>query len=143
MDSEIGGVNTTVAQIQAQLGRMQSGTSTRQTVRRPEPDGTVTLVTLTVGDRALQGAPRVMSFYRYSMRSCSSGCSHTNGFQTIKPGAAVKLVFDNRPGRIYHGKIVEIPHGVGQGQVEVLGHAGALGLDQRRQDLSGDEFRSG
>ena len=30
-------------------------------------------------------------------------------------------MFDDRPGRIYHAKIVEIPHGVGQGQVAVSG----------------------
>ena len=44
-----------------------------------------------------------------------------NGFQTIKEGAAVDIVFDNVPGRIYHAKIVEIPKGIGQGQIAVSG----------------------
>jgi hypothetical protein len=28
-----------------------------------------------------------------------------NGFDTIKPGAPVKLVFEWRPGRIYHAEV--------------------------------------
>jgi multidrug resistance efflux pump len=52
LDSEIGGVNTTVAQIQAQLENADWELS--QTTIRAPADGTVTLVALTVGDRALQ-----------------------------------------------------------------------------------------
>lgn len=43
------------------------------------------------------------------------------GFQTIKEGAAVDIVFDNAPGRIYHAKITAIPRGVGQGEIAVSG----------------------
>ncbi len=49
------------------------------------------------------------------------GMFSQNGFQTIKEGAPVDIVFDNAPGRIYHGKITAIPKGVGQGQVAVSG----------------------
>ena len=49
------------------------------------------------------------------------GMFSPNGFETIKPGAAVKLVFDDGPGHIYRARIVEIPHGVGQGQIAVSG----------------------
>ena len=50
-----------------------------------------------------------------------------NGFQTIKPGRTVKLVFDNDPGRIYQASIVTIPEGIGQGQVAVSGVLAAAG----------------
>ena len=53
-DSEIGGVNTTVAQIQAQLDNASWELS--QTTIRAPADGYVTVVALTVGDRALQVA---------------------------------------------------------------------------------------
>src|SRR6266496_710256 len=59
MDSEIGGVNTTVAQLQAQLENATWELS--QTTIRAPADGYVTLVASTVGDRALQ-ARSVMSF---------------------------------------------------------------------------------
>jgi multidrug resistance efflux pump len=117
MDSEIGGVNTTVAQIQAQLADAKWDLD--QTTVRAPADGTVTLLALTVGDRA-SPASAVMSFI-VTDDIMLVGMFSPNGFETIKPGAAVKLVFDNRPGRIYHARIVEIPHGVGQGQVAVSG----------------------
>jgi multidrug resistance efflux pump len=49
------------------------------------------------------------------------GMFSLNGFQTIKEGAAVDIVFDNAPGRIYHARITAIPKGIGQGQVAVSG----------------------
>ena len=117
MDSEIGGVNTAVAQIQAQLQNADWELS-QATVRAPA-DGYVTLVTLTVGDRALQ-ARSVMSFV-VENEITIVGMFSQNGFQTIKVGAPVDIVFDNAPGRIYHARITAIPKGIGQGQVAVSG----------------------
>ncbi|MEH2518226.1 multidrug resistance efflux pump [Bradyrhizobium sp. AZCC 1610] len=117
LDSEIGGVNTTVAQVQAQLENAEWELS--QTTVRAPADGYVTLVTLTVGDRALQ-ARSVMSFV-VENEITIVGMFSQNGFQTIKIGAPVDIVFDNVPGRIYHAKITAIPKGIGQGQVAVSG----------------------
>ena len=86
LDSEIGGVNTTVA---------------------------------TVGDRALQ-MHSAMSFI-VENEITLVGMFSQNGFQTVKEGAAVDIVFDNAPGRIYHAKVIGIPKGIGQGQVAVSG----------------------
>jgi len=80
---------------------------------------------LAVGDRALQ-ARSAMSFI-ITDEITIIGMFSPNGFETIKPDAPVKLVFDNRPGRIYHAKIVTIPHGVGQGQVAVSGMLARVG----------------
>jgi multidrug resistance efflux pump len=117
LDSEIGGVNTTVAQIQAQLGNASWELS--QTTIRAPADGFVTVVALTVGDRALQ-LHSAMSFI-VENEITLVGMFSQNGFQTIKDGASVDIVFDNAPGRIYHAKITAIPKGVGQGQVAVSG----------------------
>jgi multidrug resistance efflux pump len=117
LDSEIGGVNTTVAQIQAQLENASWELS--QTAVRAPADGYVTLVTLSVGDRALQ-ARSAMSFI-VEKEITLVGMFSQNGFQTIKEGTAVEIVFDNVPGRIYHAKITAIPRGIGQGQVAVSG----------------------
>ena len=105
MDSEIGGINTTVAQTQAQLDTAIWELS--QTTIRAPADGYVTVVALTVGDRALQ-ARSVMSFI-VENEITLVGMFSQNGFQTIKEGAAVDIVFDNAPGRIYHAKITAIP----------------------------------
>ena len=117
LDSEIGGVNTTVAQIQAQL---ENATwELAQTSIRAPADGYVTVVALTVGDRALQ-ARSAMSFI-VEKEITLVGMFSQNGFQTIKEGAPVDIVFDNVPGRIYHAKITAIPKGIGQGQIAVSG----------------------
>jgi multidrug resistance efflux pump len=111
------GVNTTVAQIQAQLA--DAKWQLEQTTIRAPGDGYVTIMALAVGDRALQ-ARSVMSFI-VTDEIVIVGMFSPNGFQTIKPGASVKLVFDNDPGRIHQAKIVAIPEGVGEGQIAVSG----------------------
>src|SRR5215207_179030 len=99
MDSEIGGVNTAVAQIEAQL--QHAKWELDQTTIVAPGDGYVTVMALTVGDRALQ-ARSVMSFIVID-ETTIVGMFSPNGFRTIKPGAQVKLVFDNDPGRIHLG----------------------------------------
>jgi multidrug resistance efflux pump len=117
LDSEIGGVNTTVAQNQAQLENAEWELS--QTTVRAPADGYVTIVALSVGDRALQ-ARSTMSFI-VEQEIAIVGMFSQNGFQTIKDGAPVDIVFDNAPGRVYHAKIIAIPKGIGQGQIAVSG----------------------
>jgi len=113
LDSEIGGVNTTVAQLDHASWELS------QTAIRAPADGYVTLVTVTVGDRALQ-MHSAMSFI-VENEITLVGMFSQNGFQTVKEGAAVDIVFDNAPGRIYHAKVIGIPKGIGQGQVAVSG----------------------
>jgi multidrug resistance efflux pump len=123
MQSEIGGVNTTVAQIQAQLDNAKWEFD--QTTIRAPADGTVTVMALTVGDRAVQ-ARSVMSFI-VANEIYIVGMFSPNGFRTIKPGARVELVFDDDPGRIHEATITEIPQGVGQGQIAVSGELARVG----------------
>ena len=126
MESEIGGVNTAVAQTTAQLD--QARWELDQTTIVAPGDGYVSTLTLTVGDRALP-ARSVMSFIVRD-ETTIVGMFAPNGFQTIRPGAQVKMVFDNDPGRIHDARIVTIPEGIGQGQVAVSGvlaRAGSVG----------------
>lgn len=117
LDSEIGGVNTTVAQMRAQLEN--AVWELAQTTIRAPADGYATAVALTVGDRASQ-LRSVMSFI-VENEITIVGMFSQNGFQTIKAGAPVNIVFDNAPGRIYHAKIIDIPKGIGQGQIAASG----------------------
>jgi hypothetical protein len=81
MDSEIGGVNTNVAQIQAQLS--DAKWQLDQTTVRAPSNGTVTTMALAVGDRALQ-ARAVMSFI-IDDEITIVGMFSPNGFRTINP----------------------------------------------------------
>jgi multidrug resistance efflux pump len=123
MESQIGGVNTTVAQIQAELD--DAKWRLEQTTIRAPANGVVTVMALAVGDRALLTRP-VMSFI-VTDDVTIVGFFPPNGFQTIKPGAPVKLVFDQDPGTIHRAAITDIPHGVGQGQVAVSGMLARVG----------------
>jgi multidrug resistance efflux pump len=117
LDAEIGGENPTVAQIKAQLD--QARWDVEQTSVRAPANGYVTVMALTVGDRALQ-ARAALSFI-VTDELTIVGMFAQNGFRTIKPGAVVTLVFDNDPGRLHKATITGIPEGVGQGQVAVSG----------------------
>jgi multidrug resistance efflux pump len=126
MESEIGGVNTTVAQVQAQLENARW--ELEQTTVRAPGDGYVTVMALAVGDRALQ-ARSLMSFI-VTDDITIVGMFPPNAFQTIKPGTAVRLVFDDIPGRVIYSTVAYIPRGVGQGQIAVSGmlaRVGAIG----------------
>lgn len=115
--SEIDGENTAVAQLQAQLDNAQWELD--QTTVRAPADGYVSASTLAVGDRAAptKGA---MAFIVISEIEIL-GIFPQNGFQTIQPGAVVRLIFSNTPGRIYDAQIVEVLRGVGEGQFAASG----------------------
>jgi multidrug resistance efflux pump len=117
LDSEIGGVNTSVAQIQAQLDNADWELS--QTTIRAPADGFATVVALSVGDRALQ-ARSAMAFI-VETEITIVGMFAQNGFRTVRIGAPVNIVFDNAPGHVYRATITGIPKGVGQGQIAVSG----------------------
>ena len=117
LGSEIGGENTTVAQLNAQLENAQW--ELEQTTVRAANDGYVSVLALTVGARAvpLRGA---MSFI-VADEITIVGVFDQNGFRNIRRGASVKLVFASRPGEVYHSQIADVYRGTGQGQVAVSG----------------------
>jgi multidrug resistance efflux pump len=88
-------------------------------------DGVVTVMALAVGDRALQTRSALSFIVTDEIQLI--GMFPPNGFETIRPNAAVKIVFDSHPGRIFHANVVGIPHGVGQGQVGVSGMLARVG----------------
>jgi multidrug resistance efflux pump len=49
------------------------------------------------------------------------GVFDQNGFRNIKSGAAVKLVFANRPGEVHYSQVADVIRGTGQGQVAISG----------------------
>jgi multidrug resistance efflux pump len=76
-------------------------------------------VTVSVGDRALQ-AQSAMSFIVENEITLVALFSQ-NGFQTIKDGAPVDIVFDNIPGRIYHARVIALPKSIGRDRSQHLG----------------------
>jgi multidrug resistance efflux pump len=97
-------------------------------VRAPS-DGYVTASTLGVGDRATP-SKSAMAFVTAGEIEII-GIFPQNGFQAIRPGAAVKLAFANAPGRLHEAKVREIFRGVGEGQFAssgTLARVSSIGL---------------
>jgi multidrug resistance efflux pump len=100
-----------------------------QTTVRAPADGYVSASTLAVGHRVTPFRS-AMAFIIASETEIL-GIFPQNGFQTIRPGTAVRLVFSNTPGRIYDARIVDVLRGVGEGQFAASGtltRATAVGL---------------
>jgi multidrug resistance efflux pump len=126
LGSVIDGENTTVAQLVAQLDNAKWELD-QTTVLAPD-DGYVSTMAVAVGARALP-ARSLMSFI-VTDDIAIVGMFPPNGFQTIKQGAKVSLVFGDLPGRTFGATIADIPRGVGQGQIAVSGvlaRAGSIG----------------
>jgi multidrug resistance efflux pump len=117
LGSEIDGENTTVAQLVAQLDNAKWELD-QTTVRAPAA-GYVGTMALAVGARAVP-LRSAMSFILANDLTLV-GVFSQNGFQSLKPGATVKLAFANEPGRTYRSTIGDIVQGVGQGQIAVSG----------------------
>lgn len=123
LDSSINGVNTTVLQTRAQLD--EAKWQLEQTTVRAPSDGYASTVSLAVGARALQ-ARATMSFI-VSSDILIVGTFAQNGFQTIRPGATVRLFFGSNPGRLYEARVLDIPTGVGEGEIAVSGTLARIG----------------
>jgi len=117
LGSEIDGEHTTVAQLVAQLDNAKWELD--QTTIRAPADGYVSTMALAVGARAVP-LRSVLSFILADDITLV-GVFSQNGFRSVKPGATVKLVFANKPGRVYRSTVGEIVQGVGQGQIAVSG----------------------
>lgn len=123
LDSSIDGINTSVLQTRAELDNAKWELD-QATVRAPS-DGYASTVALAVGARALK-ARSAMSFIVAS-DIVIVGTFLQNGFRTIRPGAKVRLFFDADPGRIHHATVLDIPKGVGQGEIAVSGTLARVG----------------
>ena len=123
LESNIGGEQTSIAQIRAQLSdaRWQLDETT---VSAPS-DGFVSGLTLAVGHRA-SPLRSVMAFIESdSIRS--NGVFSQNGFRRIAPGARVRMALSSAPGKIYESEVLDIFSGIGQGQVSVSGALPSIG----------------
>jgi multidrug resistance efflux pump len=117
LGSEIGGENTTVAQLNAQLENAQW--ELEQTTIRAAGDGYVSAMALAVGARAVP--LRAALSFILADEIMIVGVFDQNGFKNIKRGASVKLVFANKPGEVYYSAIADVLRGIGQGQIAVSG----------------------
>lgn len=127
LNSEIGGKNSKVAQIQAQLDDARWKLSETKVIA--PSDGYVTGQSLAVGQR-VSPLRSVLAFIEAGSNRLI-GVFSQNGFGRITPGTKVVVAMASNPGRLYQSEVVEVFSGIGQGQLPasgILPSIGAIGM---------------
>jgi multidrug resistance efflux pump len=118
--TQIGGVNTTVAQLRAQLEQAEYN-NLAQTVVRAPTDGFVTQLTLRPGMMTVPMPLRpVMIFVHAEERVLGAGFLQ-NYLQRIKSGDEAEVLFDALPGRVFKAKVDTVLDVIADGQLQASG----------------------
>ncbi len=119
LDSEIGGENTTVARLLAELRKAEFNLD--QTVVRAPTEGYVTQLALRPGVMAvpLPLAP-VMTFVHTEKRLYTAAFRQ-NSLQRLQPGFEAEFKFRAIPGRVFTGRVIEVIPAVGESQFQARG----------------------
>ncbi len=129
--SQIGGVNTTVAQLQAQLRDAERDLA--YTVVRAPTDGTVPLVGLRPGMRVVPLPLRPVLAFVPTGNTVFAAAFVQNAMQRVKTGYDAEIAFDAVPGRVFRGKVGRIIDAMVQGEIQ----AGGTLIDPAARPLPG------
>ena len=126
-ESEIGGVNTTVARLQAELSDAQYDLD--QTVIRAPGPGYVTQMALRPGMYVVPAPLRpVMVFVHKDDQELAAGFQQ-NALQRVRAGDEAEIAFDALPGQILKGKVKYVLDAIATGQLQATGVLQDLGAD--------------
>ena len=119
--SNIGGVNTTVARMTAELADAQYDLD--QTITRAPSAGFVTQVSLRPGMYVIPQPLRpVMVFVNSEERDKVMGAAfQQNSLQRVKAGDEAEIAFDAVPGRVFKGKVRQVVDAIAAGQLQPTG----------------------
>ena len=119
LNSEIGGENTTVARLLADLRKAEF--NLEQTTVYAPTDGFATQLALRPGVMAvpLPLAP-VMTFV-HSEELVYTAAFRQNSLQRLKPGFEAEFIFRALPGKVFKGEIIDILPAIGESQFQARG----------------------
>jgi multidrug resistance efflux pump len=119
--SQIEGVNTTVARLQAELGDAEF--DLRQTVTRAPAAGFVTQVGLRPGMYVVPAPLRpVMVFVNQGQQDrMLVAAFQQNSLQRVKSGDDAEIAFTAVPGRVFKGKVGQVLDAIAAGQFQATG----------------------
>jgi multidrug resistance efflux pump len=118
-ESEIGGVNTTVARLQAELADAQYNLD--QTVTRAPGPGYVTQMALRPGMYVIPAPLRpVMVFVHKDDQELAAGFQQ-NALQRVRAGDEAEIAFDALPGQILKGEVKYVLDAIALGQLQATG----------------------
>jgi multidrug resistance efflux pump len=116
LTSEIGGVNTTVARLAADLSDAEY--NLEQTTVTAPTDGYLAQLFLRPGMMAAS-APAAI-FIHAGDRTLSAAFKQ-NVAQRLRPGFDAEIAFDTIPGRVFKGKVTVLVNAISQGQLQASG----------------------
>jgi multidrug resistance efflux pump len=118
-ESEIGGVNTTVARLRAEL--QDAEFNLEQTVMRAPGPGYVTQMALRPGMYAIPAPLRpVMVFVHTDDENLAAGF-HQNSLQRVRAGDEAEVAFDAIPGKVFKAKVQSVLDAIATGQMQATG----------------------
>jgi len=124
--SEISGVNTTVARLQAELGEAQYNLD-QTTVVAPGP-GYVTQMALRPGMYLVPAPLRpAMVFVHSDDQSLAAGFQQ-NSLQRVRAGDEAEVAFDAIPGRVFKAKVRNVIDAIALGQLQATGSLQDMGV---------------
>jgi multidrug resistance efflux pump len=115
--SEVGGVNTTVARLQAELRNAELDLG-ETTVKAPT-DGYVTQLFLRRGMIASSSTPTMV--FIHSDANVFSASFPQNALQRLRSGQEAEVAFDGIPGRVFKGQVNYVADAIAEGQVQSAG----------------------
>lgn len=128
--SEIGGVNTTVAGLQADLRNAEFNLSETRVVA--PTDGYVTQLFLKPGMTASPATPTMV--FIHSGANILSASFAQSALQRVRANDEAEIAFDAIPGRVFQAKVMVVANAISQGQVQA---GGALVDPQSRSSSRG------
>jgi len=125
-ESEISGVNTTVARLRAELGEAQYNLD-QTTVVAPGP-GYVTQMALRPGMYLVPAPLRpAMVFVHSDDQSLAAGFQQ-NSLQRVRAGDEAEVAFDAIPGRVFKAKVRNVIDAIALGQLQATGSLQDMGV---------------
>lgn len=115
--SEIGGINTTVARLQADLRNVEYDLA--QTTVEAPTDGYVTQLLLRPGMSVSPATPTMV--FIHSGDTVFSASFDQTSLPRLKVGNSAEIAFDAIPGRVFAGKVTAFAEAVAQGQLQTTG----------------------
>jgi multidrug resistance efflux pump len=118
-DSNLEGVNTTVARLQAEVQQAQYDLD--QTTVRAPTDGYVTQLFLRPGMMAVPLPLRPVMVFVHAEEQGLVAAFQQNALQRINVGDPAEVAFDAVPGRVFQAKVSSVIDVVSQGQLQPTG----------------------
>ena len=118
-ESQVGGVNPTVARLQAELQAAEYDLN-ETTVTAPT-DGYVTQLFLRPGMMAVPLPVRPVMIFIHDEGKILGAAFQQNALQRVHAGDEAEIAFDAIPGRVFKGKVSGIIDAVAQGQLQPTG----------------------